>query len=78
MGGMQQQSDSMGSRGLAELSGRSQRTVRRWMAKGFLPCLPAPPGAHRRVSLATLRKRLKDLEAARQADQVDDQADQPD
>lgn len=61
---------------LAAHLGRPVRTVRRWLARGQIPCLPAPPLAHRRVDLAQLRARLDELVALRAPDNdCDDDCD---
>lgn len=58
-----------GSKKIAQLAGVTQRTARRWLASGALPVLPAPPGAHRKVSLAALRERLLAIVRERQAEE---------
>lgn len=71
MGGVRD--EVIGTRRLAEMTGKSQRTAQRWLASGLLPSLPVPPRGHRRASLAELRKRLVTIAAKRQAsDDTDD------
>ena len=67
MGGMVAE-EIVGSRGIAQLAGVSQRTARRWLASGNLPVLPAPQGAHRRVSMQRLRERLLEIVQQRQVE----------
>ena len=64
--------ETIGTRQLATLTGRSQRTARRWLASGVLTSLPAPRRAHHRVDLRALRARLDELQAERADDQADD------
>lgn len=66
--------ETIGTRQLATLTGRSQRTARRWLASGVLTPLPAPRRAHHRVSLRALRTRLDELKAERDDGQDDDTA----
>ena len=61
--------DICGSRRLAELTGKSQRTAQRWLKAGLLPALPAPPGTHRKVSLQALRERLLEIARWREAEE---------
>ena len=61
--------DICGSRRLAELTGKSQRTAQRWLRDGVLPTLPAPPGTHRKVSLQALRERLLEIVRGREAEE---------
>lgn len=61
-------SDIIGTAELARRVGKSQRTLRRWLASGVFPQLPGPPRSHRRVSLAALRERLAQLARARGAE----------
>ena len=56
----------LGTAELARKLGTSRRTVQRWLARGWLETLPAPPGSPKRVSMEALQRRLKTLARRRQ------------
>lgn len=61
----------IGTAEVARRLGCSQRTAQRRLRSGWLPTLPAPPGAWYRVSLEELRARHEELKRRREADATD-------
>lgn len=60
----------MGSRELAALLGKSQRTAQRHIRSGWCDAglMPRPPRGHYRLDIAALRDRLVELVKQRQVD----------
>jgi transposase len=67
--------DTLTTAQLAQRLGRPASTVRRWLARGILPTLAAPPGAHHRATLTDLRARLDELTGKRRANNDTDDPD---
>lgn len=56
---------------IAEKLGRSVRTAQRWVKRGWLATLPAPPGSPARIPLGALRARLEELTQQRRGEADD-------